>query len=162
GTEQDVDLAALEGVENLLVTAGTLGRIGIHAAHDLVGKLRLDLCLQLLCAQALVANLIQPALRTAHGRLALDPAVVAQSEVADLVIRDGEDAELALLDPPAGGAVQIGREAAAIEQQHYLSAAVQRLPHGPLETRADGVLPAARMPVVPQIDERDLRQRQIE
>ena len=94
-----------ESVQQLLMAAGPAHGVAVHAPHDVLGKFRLDLALQLLGAEPLIANLAQAALRTLLLGHVLEAAVMAEVDVPFAMIGQGQVAELALLDVAARRAV---------------------------------------------------------
>ena len=78
-------------------------------------------------SQLLKSNLAETAFGTALGRLGLVAAVVALDNVAILMKRHREVAELAHFDMAAARAQEIRRESSTIEQQDDLAALIMRI-----------------------------------
>ena len=160
--EQDVNEASPKRRQHAGMAARLAHRVAVHAAHDVAGEALLDLGLQFLRAQSLVAHRRLPAQRAAFLRLLLVATVMAEHDVALFVVRQRQVAKAARLDVAARRAMHVRREAAAVEQQHHLAAVLERRSHGVLESVAQRRRPAAPRRLMAQIDQPHLRQGSIE
>ena len=120
------------------MAAGLLHRVAVHARDDVAREAVLDLDLELLRAEAVVAHGGVAARGAVLLRLLLVAAVVAEHAVLELVVRQGEVAEPARFDVAARGAVDVRREAAPIKHEDHLPALGERLLHRVDERIAQG------------------------
>ena len=142
--------------------ARPLHGVAVHPLHDFARKLLNDLGLQFFGALPLIADRWLVAHRAfLIGRL-LGPTVMAQQRVMLAVMRECQIAMQAVSDVAARGAMDVGGEAAPIQQQHHLPTFVEGVLHRFLERRANGVEDPARFRLMAQIDQAHERQRAIE
>ena len=132
------------------MAAAGLHRVGVHAGHPGTGKKPADLLLQPLRARAPLGELWGPTFRTVGRYPVHEAAAVADAAIARRVEREREIALRAADGMAAGPALHLRGEAAAIEQQHHLPAAVERPVDAGGQPRADRA-PGATLGI-PQVD----------
>ncbi len=157
-----MDLAAAEGGQYLAVTAGPAHRVAVHALDHVALEAVLDLRLQFLRAESLIAHRRLAASGAGLQWLFFKAAVVAQHHVALLVIGQRQVAELAALHEAARRAMDVRREAAAVEQQHHLAAILERLTHRVVQRVAHRAETPLGRSLVAQINDDDIGQRAVE
>ncbi len=160
--QQDLHLAAAEGVQGLLVAAGALHGVAVHPQYADAGEAGADLGLQPLRAQAAVVDAPEAALGTLGWGRHLVVAVVAEGDLLRAVVRQRDVAMGTLDHGPAGRALDVGGETAAVQQQDHLAALAQRLVHRRVQVAADRAARAARVLVVSQVDGAHRRHRAAE
>ena len=160
--QQDIDLAVAKRRQGLLVAAGSLHRVGVHAQHAGIGKAGAHFGLQLLRPHAAVANAAEIAFGACHRGRDFVVAIVAQRHVALAMVRQREIAMRAADHIAAGRALDVRGKAAAIQQQNHLAAVFQRSVDGLVQLSADGAARAAILKLVAQIDRAHRRHRPIE
>src|SRR5439155_10234288 len=129
GAEQDVYLAAPDALEDAVMRPFAAGRIEVHAREPRGGEPELEEVLELLGADAAHPLGFVPA-RAARGRdRLLVAAVMAAQRRRRAVDRERDRAAWALAHVAAARALEEGGEAAPVEQQDHLLAALQRAAH---------------------------------
>ena len=148
--DEDLDLAGAEGVERPLVAAAGAHRVGVHPGDARPGEEPAHLLLELLRPGAALGQLRCPAARAIRRKAGDVPAAVADPAIARLMEREGQVALFAAGGVAAGPALDMGGEAAAVEEEHHLPPRGERPLDPGDEPRAQRAPRAA--PLVAQVD----------
>ena len=155
GAEQNIDVAALHGTDQISMGAFAAGGVPIHARDACLGKRLSKLFLQALGTGTLRLQPMPSAARTARRRTLQITAVMATQSALRLIIGQGNFAMRAVKGRPAFLTQQIRRKAAAVEQQKRLLAPLQILGQRVLQRWRQ----STGKPLASEIDQVDLGQR---
>jgi hypothetical protein len=139
------------------MTARPPHAVRVHSSHYDTGKAIFDFRLQFLRPESLVPDFSLATLRTNLRWICFIPAIVTEHLFTLAVICQSQIAMNTCLDMATGGTMHMSGKPTAIEKKHHLALFLQGVSHGPFEGRADGTKAARNGPLVPQIDESDLR-----
>ncbi len=127
--EEDVDLAAAEGVEGLLEHSLLARGVRVEAADGEIAKARLHLLLDALGPVSGKPGIEGAALGAGTRRLCLVAAVVADHLALGLVVGEGHRAVPAAKHEPAGAALEERGKAPAVEKEDGLPPRPMGLAH---------------------------------